>query len=99
MTDTPIRERLARAAYPEWFGESGKVLANYPGQDKQYRARAFAKVDNILSELQEPSEGMAMALVAGLKIRVTYDGDNYALEANPNDGIRSLLRHIRDGGR
>lgn len=86
-----IRERLARAAYPEWFGESGKLLSNYPGQDKSYQKRIFQKVDAILSELMEPSVELRMFMEDALW------GDAAADDVHKS--WCEIIQHIRDGGK
>ena len=93
MTDTPpsIRQRLARAL----MQHDVETLADWTMQpvdfDLEWRARKssyLAQVDAILSELQEPSEGMLDALRREI--------------SNPGirrDVWRKAIQHIRDGGR
>ena len=48
-----IRDQVARAIKPEWFGESGKALSNYPDQDSTYqelaRKQATAAINAFLA--------------------------------------------------
>ena len=48
-----IREKVARAIEPSWFGESGKVLCNYPDQDKNYQERARKQADAAITAFLE----------------------------------------------
>ena len=56
------------------------------------------QMDAILTELQEPTEGMIAALVNGLDVvQVDPTGDE-VITIKPRDGIVALVQHIRDGG-
>lgn len=44
-------EKGARAARPEWFGDSGKALSNYPGQDKEFQDRARKRTRAVIAAL------------------------------------------------
>lgn len=91
MTDTPIREGLKDAAIEKVAGISTIPM-------RQLEMIAPLMLDAILSELQEPSEGMIEAcMVEAERQRVAFD------EMSPpmyfGDILRAAIQHIRDGGR
>lgn len=94
-----IRERLAQALWD--YDENANAASDvYDGryrpepwgsQPEHYQAESYAKVDAILSELMEPSEGM---VDAGAPMHPTKADDDRAIEV-----WRAMIQHIRDGGK
>ena len=48
-----VVELVAMAIDPQWFSESGKVLCNYPNQDKNYQKRARKHADAAITAFLE----------------------------------------------
>ena len=58
-----IREKVARAIDPQWFGDSGKVLCNYKDQDKNYQNRARKNATAAITAFLEAAAEQGWQLV------------------------------------
>lgn len=103
MSDTPICERLLRAAWNVTHDESEPWEDALAIEKQPY----VMELDAILQEMKEPSEGM---LAAGVRATMDYpDGlreatcwvllSDAGLNAKALAGpLRAMIQHIRDGG-
>ena len=84
MTDTPIHERLARAALISWHGDEWK----WDDLDEDEQGWLLGMVDAILAALQEPTVGMKCARNRNSAYWREEDAETW----------RAMIQHIRDGG-
>lgn len=80
-----VKERLARAIYAVT-----DFAAPFEELSEHHRSRLFGYIDAILSELENPSEGMLAALC---------DRGFGHWSANDCAAWRAMIRHIQEGGR